>query len=363
MKVIIDGKQEEYHSIWWEDGIIYAINQRELPFNFTIYRATNLEETCFAIKEMVVRGAPLIGVTAAYGILQVVYNYKGKKFSSLNEKVKEASQKLLKTRPTAVDLYNALQRIERTLIPDLSIIENKNRVQIEVKKIVSETLEECINIGKIGNKLIPDNCSIMTICNAGALATVDYGTALAPIRKAHEVGKKITVYVNETRPRIQGGRLTAWELYNEGIEHYINADGAAGHLISQGKIDMVIVGADRIVTNGDIANKIGTYSLSVLCKEHEIPFYIAAPRSTFDIETKSGKEIEIEQRNAIEVMTAMSVNSKDDTKAKRRIIHHIHSPNINPAFDVTPAKNVTGIITPEKLLKHPLDETIKEYLS
>ena len=189
---------------------------------------------------MVVRGAPLIGVTAAYGLLQAVFNFKETDFSLLKKKLKTSSSQLGKTRPTAVDLFNSLNRIEKVLDSTITVSENIKRIKIEVDAIVNETLLECKGIGRVGTKLIPDKCSIMTICNAGALATVDFGTALAPIRQANEDGKKITVYVNETRPRIQGGRLTAWELYNERIEHYINADGAAGHLISQGKIDLVL---------------------------------------------------------------------------------------------------------------------------
>ncbi len=362
LKVIVNKEIKDFQSIWWDEkGIINAIDQRKLPFSFEIYQARDLKQTCFAIKEMVVRGAPLIGVTAAYGILQAVDAFVGEDFSQLEKKLKNASEELAKTRPTAVDLFNALQRLEAVLDSSLSVSKNIEFVKSTVEAIVKETLEECKGIGEVGNQLIPDKCSIMTICNAGALATIDFGTALAPIRKANEVGKEITVYVNETRPRIQGGRLTAWELYNEGIEHFIHADGVAGHLISQGKIDLVIVGADRIVSNGDIANKIGTYTLSVLCKEHKVPFYVAAPRSTFDLKTASGKEIIIEERSGEEVRTAMSINSIKETKAQRRIIHHPYSQNINPAFDITPAKNITGIIIPTELLQQPFEKSIKRF--
>lgn len=363
LKVIIDKEIENFQSIWWDEkGIINAIDQRKLPFSFEIFQAKDLKQTCFAIREMVVRGAPLIGVTAAYGLLQAVSVFTGEDFFKLEKMIKNASKELAKTRPTAVDLFNALHRIEAVLDSTLTVTKNIEFIKSTVESIVKESLEECKGIGEVGNQLIPEKCSIMTICNAGALATVDYGTALAPIRKANEVGKEITVYVNETRPRIQGGRLTAWELHNEGIEHYINADGAAGHLISQGKIDLVIVGADRIVSNGDIANKIGTYTLSVLCKEHQVPFYVAAPRSTFDLKTASGKEIIIEERSGEEVRTAMSIDSINETKAKRRIIHHPFSQNINPAFDITPAKNITGIISPTELLLQPLKKSIKQFL-
>ncbi len=362
LKVIINKETKNFQSIWWnEKGIINMIDQRKLPFSFEIFEASNLKQTCFAIKEMVVRGAPLIGVTAAFGLQQVVNTGIIENFLQLEKIVKNASNELSKTRPTAVDLFNTLNRIESILDSSISVSENIEQIKATVESIAKETLEECKGIGDIGNQLIPEKCTIMTICNAGALATIDFGTALAPIRKANEVGKEITVYVNETRPRIQGGRLTAWELHNEGINHYINADGAAGHLISQGKIDMVIVGADRIVSNGDFANKIGTYTLSVLCKEHEIPFYVAAPRSTFDLKTTSGKDVIIEERSGEEIRTAMSVDAINETKAKRRIIHHPFSQNINPAFDITPAKNITGIITPTKILKQPLEKSIRQF--
>ncbi len=362
LKVIINKEIKNFHSIWLDEkGTINAIDQRKLPFSFEIFQAKDLKQTCFAIKEMVVRGAPLIGVTAAYGLLQAVNVSIVKDFFQLENMVKNASEELAKTRPTAVDLFNALYRIEAVLDSTLSVADNIESIKSTVETIVKETLEECKGIGEIGNQIIPEKCTIMTICNAGALATVDFGTALAPIRKGNEVGKKITVYVNETRPRIQGGRLTAWELHNEGIEHFINADGAAGHLISQGKIDLVIVGADRIVSNGDIANKIGTYTLSVLCKEHKVPFYVAAPRSTFDLKTASGKEIIIEERSGEEVRTAMSIDSINETKAKRRIIHHPFSQNVNPAFDITPAKNISGIISPTEILQQPLEQSIKRF--
>ncbi len=354
---------EEYQSIWFdENNIINAIDQRKLPFVFEVFQAKTLDEVCFAIRDMVVRGAPLIGVTAAFGLLQVV---KANVFSDNNELMKtiaSASSKLCATRPTAVDLFNVVKRVQNKLDNHLTITENISIIENETEEIVSEVLLECQKIGEIGNEIIPKKANVMTICNAGALATVDIGTALAPIRKAHELKKEITVFVNETRPRMQGARLTAWELYNEGIKHYIISDNVAGSLMQQGNIDLVIAGADRIVLNGDVANKIGTYTLSVLCKEHRIPFYIAAPKSTFDTETSSGKDIIIEKRDPAEVQKALSINDENDKEPKKRIIHHIASPNINPAFDITPAKNITGIITPNGILKPPLKKAIEKYI-
>ncbi|MHA1737698.1 MAG: S-methyl-5-thioribose-1-phosphate isomerase [Candidatus Heimdallarchaeota archaeon] len=351
MKVLIDDKVHNYHSIWMEDEIIFAIDQRKLPFTFEIFETKTLKDTCFTIKEMVVRGAPLIGVTTAYGLLQVSMTSKEVDIRKFISVIKNAMNKLSKTRPTAIDLFNTINRIEQILDEKETVQRNQQKIKIEVEKIAEETLQEAKQIGEVGNAVIPENGVVMTICNAGALATIDYGTALAPIRKAHESKKNITVYVNETRPRMQGARLTAWELYNESIEHYIIADSAAGYYLSQKKIDVVIVGADRVTFNGDVANKIGTYTLSVLCKENNVPFYIALPHSTFDLNLEFGKDIIIEQRDGLEVQTAMSIDTVDDIEVKRRIIHFPKSKNLNPAFDITPAQNVTGYITPSGIVK------------
>lgn len=346
-----------------DNNIIYAIDQRKLPFAFEIFQAKKIEDVCFAIKDMIVRGAPLIGVTAAYGLLQQANDYIGSDFNKFMDVITEGAQMLAKTRPTAVDLFNTIERVVSVLDKRNTIKENINNINNIVKAITRETLEECLEIGNLGNKLIPNGKStIMTICNAGALATVDYGTALAPIRAAHKAGKKITVIVNETRPRLQGGRLTAWELYNEGIDHNIIADSVAGYLLNKKEIDLVITGADRIALNGDVANKIGTYTLSVLCKNNDVPFYVAAPMSTFDKKTKTGQEIIIENRDSKEVQTVLCIDNQNDKEPKRRVIHNLNSKNLNPAFDITPAKNITGIITPKGILKQPLDESIKDFL-
>ena len=269
MKVIIDNDVNDYKSIWMTDNLIQAIDQRKLPFVFEIFECRNIDDVCFAIKDMVVRGAPLIGVTAGYGLLQNAIAFNGKDFTKFKKDFEEKSKLLAQTRPTAVDLFNVINRISGILKEELSVKNNIENIRSEVNKIVQETLEECYALGQIGNDLIPKGKSnVMTICNAGALATIDYGTALAPFREANKSGKEITVYINETRPRIQGGRLTAWEMHNEGINHFILSDNAAGYYINKGKIDLVITGADRIVLNGDTANKIGTYTLSVLCKEN-----------------------------------------------------------------------------------------------
>jgi S-methyl-5-thioribose-1-phosphate isomerase len=363
MKVKKGNEVKNYTSICWgTTGYLHAIDQRKLPFSFEVFKAKNVDDICFAIKEMVVRGAPLIGVTAASGLVLAAKSCEDMNFEEFNNVMVIAANKLLKTRPTAIDLYNAIQRIMKVINKDESIKENIDNIKKETELLKHETLEECKLIGEYGNQLIKSNYRIMTICNAGALATVDYGTALAPIRKANSEGKKITVYVSETRPRMQGARLTAWELYHEDIEHYIITDNSAGHFIKQGLVDLVIVGADRIVLNGDVANKIGTYTLSVLCKENKVPFYVAAPLSTFDLTTESGKDIPIEERDGVEVRSAISVENEQDIKSKRRIIHHSPSPNLNPAFDVTPSENITGIITPKGILEQPLEKSITKLL-
>jgi S-methyl-5-thioribose-1-phosphate isomerase len=360
LKVRINNTIKNYQSLWWDkERGLQVIDQRKLPFSFEIFTAKTIDDVCYAIKEMVVRGAPLIGVTAAYGLVVQASSFIGKTLDQFKIEIKQAAQKLSKTRPTAVDLFNVLERMEKSLENVNSIKDAKEVLTNLAAEIVDEILNDCRRIGEFGNKIISNKkTNIMTICNAGALATVDIGTALAPIRKAQEVGKEIVVFVPETRPRIQGGRLTAWELENEGIEHYIIADSAAGYYINKKMIDMVIVGADRISMNGDVTNKIGTYTLSVLCKENKIPFYVTAPMSTFDL-IKASDSIIIEERDGIEVQTALSINNKTDVNPKRRIIHNVKSRNLNPAFDTTPAENITGIITPKGIIKKPFEKSIQ----
>ncbi len=336
MKVKINNKTENYRSVWFEPetGIINAINQTILPDKFEITELKTYTETAEAIKTMMVRGAPAIGVTAGFGIAQACMQAPKQNFTDYLEK---AAETLKSTRPTAVDLFHV---IDRTLnkIKDSDAIENKeNAVEISVsesQKIANETINACKKIGEFGNELLKNKSKILTHCNAGALACVDFGTALSPLRIAKHAGKEIFVFVDETRPRFQGAKLTAWELLNEEIEHKIIADNAAGYFMQKGEIDLCIVGADRITANGDVANKIGTYEKAVLAKENNIPFYVAAPVSTIDFSIKSGNEIPIEERNEDEVLSINNIR-----------IAPIDSHALNPAFDVTPAKYITGIIT------------------
>ena len=314
----IEGK--ESRSLWFEDGKIKFIDQRKLPYKLEIFTAKNVDDCAYAIKEMVVRGAPAIGAAAAYGMV-------------LGEKNIEKTAKILRcTRPTAHDLFFAIDFMVKK-------VKNGQDALSAANAYVEDIIDRCKRIGENGEKIIKNNMRILTHCNAGALATVDYGTALAPLRVAHRKGKKIFVYVDETRPRCQG-YLTDWELEQEKIPHVLIADNAAGYFLKNGEIDMVITGADRIARNGDFANKIGTYEKAVLAKENNVPFYVAAPISTFDKTIKSGKEIVIEERAREELAFINKCKILPDYTKVR-----------NPAFDVTPAKYVTGYITEEKIMK------------
>lgn len=314
MKVNVDGEEKTLFAVWYHDNTVKLIDQRKIPDKVEIFTATNTDEIVYAIKDMVVRGAPAIGVTAAFGLAMAKLN---------NENMDEAFDKISKTRPTAFDLFKAIRYMKENNFDLGAANRYANEISGRSKKI-----------GEYGNELISDGTKLLTHCNAGALAVLDWGTALAPMRYAKKEGKHIFVFVDETRPRLQGARLTAWELAQEGIDHAIIADNAAGYFMKKKDVNMVIVGADRIAPNGDFANKIGTYEKAVVARENGIPFYVAAPGSTFDFSIKNGDDIPIEERNEDEVMI---INGS-------RIGPH-ESVARNPAFDVTPAKYVTGFIT------------------
>jgi len=293
------------------------IDQRLLPHRFEIVSFRSEEQVAEAIRNMTVRGAPAIGVAAAYGMA----------LASMNGRDASEAGKVLKaSRPTAFDLFFAVDFM-------LERIRAGEEAGKAAERYAERIVEKCRSIGEHGSRLIKDGSKIMTHCNAGALATVDYGTALAPIRLAHRQGKRIFVYVSETRPRLQGMKLTAYELRNEGIPHSIIVDGASGHFMRKG-VDMVIVGADRVALNGDFANKIGTFEKAVLAKELGIPFYVAAPISTFDFALESGKDIVIEDRAEEEVTFLEDVQIAPEG-----------SHALNPSFDMTPHRYVAGFIT------------------
>lgn len=324
MKVIINGQTKELRALWYENGIIKFIDQRKIPEKFEIFEARDFNDVAFAIKDMVVRGAPAIGVSAAYGIAQAMIQGKD---------IKKVSQVLGSTRPTAYDLFYAINYMNE------SIKKGEDPLKA-ADKYAEDIVERARKIGEYGNEIIENNYKIMTHCNAGALAVLDWGTALAPMRFAKRNGKNIFVWVDETRPRLQGARLTSWELKNEGIDHKIIADNASGLLMKQGKVDMIIVGADRIAMNGDFANKIGTYEKAVLAKENGVPFYVAAPISTIDKTIEDGSKIPIEERSQNEVLYAGDCRiAPEGVEA------------YNPAFDVTPSKYVKGFITEFGIIK------------
>jgi S-methyl-5-thioribose-1-phosphate isomerase len=311
---------EDKRAFWWENGAIHFIDQRKLPYSIEIYKAKTVDECAFAIKDMVVRGAPAIGAAAAYGMVL------GK------DNLEKTAEILKKTRPTAYDLFYAIDFMLEKINAGEDALETAH-------KYYDDIVDRCRRIGEAGEPLIKDGMKILTHCNAGALATGDYGTATAPFYIAFRKGKKFFVYADETRPRCQG-LLTDWELEQEGIPHAVIADNAAGHFMKNGEIDMVITGTDRIVANGDFANKIGTYEKAVVAKENNIPFYVAAPISTIDKSIKSGEDIIIEERGCEELTMINNFKIMPDyTKVK------------NPAFDITPAKYVTGYITENGIIK------------
>ena len=313
---------EESRALWYEKGKIIFIDQRKLPYKVEYYNAENVDDCCFAIKEMIVRGAPAIGATVVYSMVLGL------------DDLEETVKKLKKTRPTAYDLFYAIDYM-------LDKIKNNIKPLDAANAYVEDIVDKCYKIGLNGEKLIKNNMKILTHCNAGALATVDWGTALAPFYIAHRKGKKFFVFADETRPRCQG-LLTDWELEQEGIPHAVITDNAAGFFMKKGEIDMVITGADRITENGDFANKIGTYEKAVLAYENGIPFYVAAPVSTFDKNIKSGDEIIIEERGREELAFINNCKIMPDYTEVR-----------NPAFDITNHKYVTGYITEKGIFKKP----------
>ncbi len=345
----------KYKTLKFEDGVLKLIDQRILPLEKQYYEASNYKEVCQAIQKMVVRGAPAIGATGAFGYyLAVKDNFKNEGIIKLDN-INEAKKELLATRPTAVNLQWGIARMENILKKNLSkdIKEDEivNKLLKEAKQIAKEDIECNKSLGEFGNKLIEQGDNILTHCNAGALATVGYGTALGVIRQAHSDNKNIKIYIDETRPRLQGARLTAFEMLEEEIPATLIVDSVAATLMKKKIIDKVVVGADRIAKNGDTANKIGTFMLSVIALKYNIPFYIAAPTSTIDFEVDKGEDIEIEERKEKEVTEIRSVQI-----APKGIDVY------NPAFDITPSENITAIITEQGIVKPPFGENIKKLL-
>jgi S-methyl-5-thioribose-1-phosphate isomerase len=346
---------EHYRTVWMEGGVVRMINQPLLPHQFEIVSLADYHACAEAISRMVVRGAPAIGATGAYGMAQAVL---AARVDTWLEQVNNAAKELAATRPTARDLFNAIERM-RTVIAGAGSFEEARRLVVEAADDYADSsAAACERIGTYGAELIRDGFRVLTHCNAGWLACVDWGTALSPVYKAARQGKKVFVYADETRPRLQGAQLTAYELCGEKIPHAIIADNAAGYYIASGQIDMVIVGTDRTARNGDVANKIGTYEKAVLAQRHGVPFYVAAPSTSIDFDCESGAEIPIEHRHQDEVLY---VTGRDEEGGIRRIrIAPAGSQAFNPAFDVTPSELVTGIITEKGIFK-PGDIAANEF--
>jgi methylthioribose-1-phosphate isomerase len=310
--------------IRWRDGSLELLDQRKLPREVVYVTCRTPHEVAVAIRDMVVRGAPAIGVAAAFGM-------------AMAKDLEAASAELRASRPTAVNLAWAVDRMSRA-----------NGSVAEAEAILREDVEANRRIGRFGADLIGAKATLLTHCNAGALATAGYGTALGVVRAAVEQGKKIAVFADETRPYLQGARLTAWELQQDGIDVTLITDNMSGHFFQQGKFDAVVVGADRIAANGDTANKIGTYTVAVLANAHGVPFYIAAPLSTVDLATHDGSAIPIEERNATEVTEIAGTRIAPEGVAVR-----------HPAFDVTPARLITAIITDRGVARAPYEESLR----
>ncbi len=328
----------DFYSIKFENNKLYLIDQTKLPFEENYIATNNLERVAEAIEKLEVRGAPAIGIAAAYGIVVAM------KDDTDETTFNKAFERLAKTRPTAVNLFFALDEMKKTFLQFKNSPELYTKLLEKAKAIHQSDIKMCNDIGANGLPIFTKKMNVLTHCNTGALATGGSGTAFSVIKKAYENNLVNFVYADETRPLLQGSRLTAFELAKNKIPFAIITDSTAAFLMQQGKVDLVITGADRITSNGDSANKIGTYSLAVLCKHHNIPFYIAAPNTTFDYDCTSGKEIIIEERDKAEISKIKNVQV---TKEE----YDIYS----PAFDVTPNELITGIITETKLYKYPFN--------
>jgi methylthioribose-1-phosphate isomerase len=340
-------------TIEWRDDAVVMIDQRKLPGVEVYVSCKTAPEVAKAIKTMVIRGAPAIGVAAAMGIALGMRRSKASGTKQFTTEFQKTCELMAATRPTAVNLFWAIDRMKDVFADaahsGCSVDEIKQRLEAAALRIHDEDVESCRAMGAFGAALVPDEARILTHCNAGALATAGYGTALGVIRAAAEQGKRVAVLADETRPFLQGARLTAWELVKDGIDTTVITDNMAGAMMRLGQVNLVVVGADRIAANGDVANKVGTYGVAVLAREHGIPFYVAAPISTIDLNTADGSRIPIEERADREVT---HVGSSRLTPEGARIR--------NPAFDVTPAKYVTAIITERGIARAPFAESLAQ---
>ena len=339
-------------TIDWQGDVIVMVDQRKLPAQEIYVRCRTAQEVARAIRTMVIRGAPAIGVAAAMGIALGMRRSTAKGTKQFTVEFQKICDMMAATRPTAVNLFWAIDRMKGAFADaaqsGASAEEIADRLEREARRIHDEDVASCRAMGGVGAAVVPDGARVLTHCNAGALATAGYGSALGVVRAAVEQGKRVAVVADETRPFLQGARLTAWELVRDGINTTVITESMAGPLMRAGDIDLVMVGADRIAANGDTANKIGTYTVAVLAHEHKIPFYVAAPLSTIDLATASGDDIPIEERDQREITHIGSARLTPEG-AKIR----------NPAFDVTPHRYITGIITEKGIFRAPYTESLK----
>lgn len=342
---------ETLRSVKWENDELVILDQTKLPGATEFIKLDNVEDVWEAIFHLKVRGAPAIGIAAAYGLCVAMRDIEAESFEEFMAALKKNSKYLAASRPTAVNLFWALRRMERAAYAnrDKAVEELKKTLVKEAHSIRNEDERMCRAIGENALTLFHDGMTVLTHCNAGGLATSMFGTALAPIYLAKEKGWDIKVFADETRPLLQGARLTAWELLQAGVDVTLICDNMAAAVMSMGCIDAVIVGCDRVAANGDTANKIGTYGLAVLAKAHNIPFYIAGPTSTIDMDTPSGKEIPIEERKAEEITCGLGRRTAPEGVK-----------TYNPAFDVTPNELITAIITEKGIVKQPYDKELKK---
>ncbi len=339
-------------TIEWQDGAVVMIDQRKLPAEERYVRCRTPREVARAIRSMVIRGAPAIGVAAAMGLALGVQRSRTRGSGQLAAEFYKLCELMAATRPTAVNLFWAIERMKDRFAAAVragrSPAEIAETLVAAAQQIHDDDVANCKALGAHGAEVVPSAGRVLTHCNAGALATGGYGTALGVIRAAVERGKQVAVFADETRPVLQGARLTAWELLRDGIETTVITDSMAGPLLRDGRIDLVVVGADRVAANGDVANKIGTYTVAVLAREHDVPFYVAAPVSTIDLSTASGADIPIEERSEREVT---HVGSKRTAPEGARVW--------NPAFDVTPGRLIAGIITEQGICRPPFSESLR----
>jgi methylthioribose-1-phosphate isomerase len=342
---------DELRAIEWIDGKVRILDQTQLPNDLVLLEISDHHGVVNAIKDMNIRGAPAIGIAAAFGIVLSVWNANESDRASFLEKTNSAMDEFKMTRPTAKNLFWAIEQMRGVLSDNLNkpLREIKVALLNQAQRILQDDIQRCKAIGRLGAELLPNRSHILTHCNAGALATGGYGTALGIIRAAVEMGKSIKVFADETRPLLQGARLTAFELVEDDIDVTLICDSAVGYVMRQGMVNIVIVGADRIARNGDVANKIGTYGVAALAKRHQIPFFVAAPLSTFDFDLNNGNEIPIEKRAEDEVRKFAGIYTAPEDV-----------PVFNPAFDITPNELISGIVTEKCVLRPPFADSISK---